>query len=419
MKPVWIKLAVIYCLFGFSNAVLKLLATSRVDESLASWFSIYFASVMIVAAGFIFLKRRQVYILLMKNKPLFLFLAYMAVSCLWALDPSLSFMSVIRYIVSALFGLFLLACFSEKDLLGIFAVTLGAIAISSLLIGLFLPAYGLINDKGPNHGSWQGAFTSRNGFAIFMNIAFFIFMSASMRFSNWQKPFLTLAALAVLLIILSGSGTGLIMLVLISTLPFALKMLRFRTTLIISILLAAISMGAFLFAAFDVKPDSSQIFGVLGKSPTLTGRTDTWQGIWYSARKTDAERLLFGYGAQDLNFTTGGLLILESDARLTKASPGPEMDDRAAKPIDNAYVGILLKFGIIGAAILLVSFLKALLIALHEAKTSTTPLANFYFIIMLVLLINGITESVERQTLIWIFFTLILARPYIKKGENG
>ena len=414
MKSLWINSAAIYCLFGFSNAVFKLLATSE-EGVLAPWFLVYFASVVIISIIFIFSKSREVIFLLTKNKILVLVLVYMLLSSLWAIDVELGFITAVRCVIAALFGLYIATRYSEKELLAIIAITMAIIAISSLLLGMFLPEYGRIQDGGPNDGAWQGAFTSRNGFGIFMNIAFFIFMASARYFTNWRHICYILAFLALALVILSGSMTSLFMFILIACLPLILPLVRKYGFLMLTSGTALICCIGLVFALAEIKPDVAFLFKALGKDPTLSGRAETWSSVRSLMLENKSGRLLFGYGAADPNITTSGQIVTEASAKEVKRVYPADADLRAAWPIDNTYINICLKFGMIGCIIFSICIARALVIAFNEVRIGSMPMQNFYMVIMLILLINGITESVDRQTLLWIFFAIILAKPYASR----
>ena len=413
-KPAWLRLAAIYCLFGYSSAAIKPLATSPSGD-VASWFPFYLASVILLAVYFIFRQRKHVIEILRKNLFTILALCYVALCCLWALDPFLSAANAIRYITAALFGIAIFTLYSEEELLSDVALTMMLITVSSLIISLTITAQGSTGDRSvADYDSWQGAFTNRNALALVMNLAFPVFILAAKKLSYLRLPYILLAGLAFALIILSGSATGILVFTIIACLPLLLLLLRLPFGLLLTMVISAISIIALAFTITGSRPGVSSILDLLGKDSTLTGRTEIWHGIFY-VMQNNGSRSIFGYGAQDINITTGGQIVTELDARKTRKKPGAETQERAVKPVDNLYLSLALKFGIAGCFLLVICLLKGVIIAFKEIKHGNSILKSFYIALILIMLVNGISESVERQILIWIFFSFILATPYKKK----
>lgn len=411
----WVSFASIYCLFGLSNATFKLIGTND-DNSVALWFLLYSLSVILLC-GFLILSRlKRVLEFLFDNKALVCLIAYMVVSCVWALDKTGSFVTVVRYSISALFGFYLAAQFSERKLLPIIAITMSGIVVSSFIFGIFFPSWGRIIDGGPNSGSWQGAFTSRNGLAIFMNISYGVFAICAWRYKKYRFLNILFAFLSAMLVILSRSATGFFMLMLISSLPILMPIARKQFMLLVAIGFACISLLALLLVLSSSMPSVEGWFTAIGKSPTLSGRTNTWKG-GMEILKENKLRALLGYGAQDTNLTKNGQIITEGDARKMGISdPG---DSEGALPMDNTYANVLMKFGLLGSALFAVCLYRAVVNNKAEVIRKNTIMYGFYTIVLLILFINGVTESVERQTLLWVFFAMMLVSPHIPKEDNN
>jgi O-antigen ligase len=339
----------------------------------------------------------------------------MLLSCLWALDSYLSFATVFRYIISAMFGFYLASKFSEKDLLSILAIVIALIAVSSFVLSAFFPEWGRITELGPNNGAWQGAFTSRNGFAIFMNIGFLIFAIRIRHFKTYRFTNLFFAALCAGLILMSRSATGLIILLLITALYIILPFIRYRLGLIFTSGVTLLCFTGLVITIAGGIP-SIDILKLLGRSDTLSGRTHTWSSIFHTLENSRDGRFLVGYGAQDPAITSSGRIITEEQGRVLKKTPDPLNKVHSKMPVDNSYINILLKFGLIGSVLFAIPVCKAAILALRQFRSGTSLMGDFYIILMLILFINGITESVERQTLLWVLFALALSSPYVRKN---
>jgi len=405
-----IKWATVFCLFGISSAVFLLLASptedpltgERIMQETPLWYNLYGVSFLVVAVLLIASKIDKVLSFVYANKLLLLLLIYMLASCVWALDPWLSFIDAYKTIIAVLFGFFLATRFSAKELLSILCITMGIMVVSSFVIAIFLPEYG-VHQTG-YVGAWRGAWGHKNQLAIRMNIAFVTFVMAAVHFKKSRQVYAFFAFLAATLVVLSQSGTGICILLLIIFSPLYLLFLRLHGALVITLALTLLCLGGLIYILAG-EPDISTMFLIaLDKDPTLSGRTETWQGVLYALTDYRSSHAIFGYGAQPWQMTTHGQIITE------------HVEDSIT--VDNVYMDVLLKYGLVGSVPCALVLYQGLSIALEQLKTRVSVLSNFYIVVMLIMFINGISENVDTVRLLWTFFALTLASPYIRDDKK-
>ena len=307
MKSFFVKLATVLCLIYASRAIFPLLAFPPLDDDVfgevmmritPQWYQLYTIGIMACYIALVGSHINAIIALLISNKSFFLLLAYIMASCLWALDPWLSFIMSCKIISALLFGLFLAARFSSKELLSILSIMMLIIISGSIFFLIFLPD--LAQHMG---GQWRGAFEHRNMMATVMNIAFVILTLAAIHFKKFKWPYTGFAILSVVMIIISQSGTGIIVLFILALSPLLLPFLRLHWALCLSLMLAAVFLGGIALVSFDLSLPADMILNSLGKESSLTGRTDIWHNFVQAVME---HHWLAGFGSQEIYVTSRG-----------------------------------------------------------------------------------------------------------------
>ena len=390
--------ATIFCIFAISSAVFLSLALPLEDpitgmretQNFPLWYNLYNGMFLVIFALLISSKIGEIIILLYEEKIILIVLLYILASCIWAIDTSGSFTEFYKTTIAILFGFFLAVRFTEKEILSLLSIAFAIMVVSSFFLALFYPEYGIhTGDK----GQWRGAWGHKNQLSMRMLFAFIIFSIASVEFKKLKFRYYLFALLSALLIVLSQSGTGITILILILFFPIFIPLLRLHTAFLVASALAILSFGSLIYIIAD-KPDiTSWYFISLDKDPTLSGRTETWNGILYSLSDYRSSHTLLGYGAQPWLFNNGQITVIPSITALS---------------VDNMYMNILVKYGIVGSIIFGLLLFKATHVSLSQLKTKGKLLGNFYIVVMMVMLINGISENVDTTRIIWTFVVLIL-----------
>ncbi len=207
-------------------------------------------------------------------------------SALWSQDAITTARRSIPFALAMTFGLYLASRFQIRQQLEIVTVTMVLAASASIVLAVFLPSIGLEASSG-HFGNWQGIFTQKNacGRAMVFATAALLAMGR-MRVAQVGCLFLFLFVLAM-----SGSrGAWMIEGILLMSYGAIRITKRFAaSTRILLVCGTLVAVTAAIVIAWMNFPALAQI---LGRDPTLTGRTGIWQQIWIAILKHP----LLGYG---------------------------------------------------------------------------------------------------------------------------
>jgi len=160
-------------------------------------------------------------------------------------------------------------------------------------------------------GAWRGLWPEKNTFGGIMAFGFVVFCAAALLNRPRALLWWGMAALSVLLILLSTSKTSLVSALLGgAAIGFVALARRGPASAVATTWTAALGLGLLIcFVVFA----SDVFFGLLGKDATLTGRTK----IWAAVMRQIADRPWFGYGygaIWDEEGTWGPLAWITKDA---------------------------------------------------------------------------------------------------------
>ncbi len=225
-----------------------------------------------------------------RKDKIFALLATLALlSCAWSQFP----LRTIEYSLclggNTLFAFYLCRRFNSRQLLALSLMLGWCCLVVSIMLALFVPRYGLSHLDGT--GSWRGIYPGKNvcsEMTVFLLTAAF-FAPTTGLFSKLFRILYTV--LSILLVLMTQSATGKILLVgLFAFLIVVIVLHRLNLRGKAVVLIVACAMAFSLVAVgFSYEGEISYL---LGKDPTLSGRTQIWGAVMASATK----RLILGYG---------------------------------------------------------------------------------------------------------------------------
>jgi exopolysaccharide production protein ExoQ len=219
-------------------------------------------------------------------KPLLLLALLAVTSTLWSQLPASSLRSGIYYGLDTLLGIYLLTVFDLEQLMDLFMMVGVAVASLSYLMIILYPQYGIVQLT-EHSGVWQGIFSEKNDAAK----TFLFLLTPVLSRRIFRLKHLLYAAMLVPLIAKTGSKTAFIALLVVAS--FVVCRGLFTRLSQKTALFAATVIGlAMLSGVGVVIVGSAQITALLGRDPTLTGRTDIWAMLLQSVMN----RPLLGYG---------------------------------------------------------------------------------------------------------------------------
>jgi exopolysaccharide production protein ExoQ len=220
-----------------------------------------------------------------------------------------------------LFALYLAERYSPADLMRIFSVVGMMVATLCMVLIIFFPTIG-IDHKGSGFTAWQGMFSQKNHMGIIMTYYLVTLAYLDTR-TSWQairnRIFM---AICILLIIMSLSRTGWLLAAACIAVMFYLNSantFRSKDRLLLGIVAVSSAIAVGILGVVL----APEIAVLLGKDPTLTGRTVIWQTVIESAVKRPL--LGFGYYAfwQGLKGESAIVLMKMGVVNLGNAENGP------------------------------------------------------------------------------------------------
>lgn len=235
---------------------------------------------------FVLAGNRRLWAVLRANPLILAGLGLAALSALWSAAPQITLQTSVELALCTLFACYLSASMTTERLMALF-IFMGVVASTlSILFALALPSYGIF--AGYAGGAWQGICNHKNTLGLSM-----AYLLTPVFFVERYRPLprVLYAALILFMIIMSQSrGAWLYtagMLYFVACL-YLLRRLRRGDSLFFFFVITVVAIA---FAVASV----SHVEGVsrlLGKDPSLSGRTVIYREVWRSILRAP----IFGYG---------------------------------------------------------------------------------------------------------------------------
>ena len=207
-------------------------------------------------------------------------------SVFWSQDPVLSVRRALPFALATVFGLYIATRYPLRRQLALLEAAFLLLAAGSALLALGFPKLGL--DASTGHlGNWQGVFTQKNACGRAMVFASAVVLAQSRM--NLRRA----VSLAVFLFVLgmSGSrGAWVVEALLLSVAGCHALLGRLARASRTALTMVLLSIGATM--AVLGKVYFPLLANMVGRDPTLTGRTAIWAQVWLSILK----RPWLGYG---------------------------------------------------------------------------------------------------------------------------
>ena len=263
---------------------------SLVNDSHSATTTLINVSVLTIVLIPVLMNTRRVLALCAKDKIFPTLVFFALASCLWSQFPTSSFKGSCFLAVETLLAFYLYHRFSPKQLFGLLLM-LGWVCLGlSFILIFFFPQYG-IDRSGTSIEGWQGIYGQKNTcsmvtFFLMLTAVFAPLTSASARFS--RAAFI---ALSILMILMTQSATGKVLLACLLAYVLCMKVVqtfsgkeRALVLILVTLILAPLTVVTISYW--------NEILLLLGRDPSLTGRTELWQGAMISVMK----RPILGYG---------------------------------------------------------------------------------------------------------------------------
>lgn len=246
--------------------------------------------VYLCGLGLLLLGHRQIWAALMRTPLLLLLIGLCALSVLWSVDPATTFRRSFALFMTVLAAYAIAVRFSWSRLTEVIAIAHLVLIAGCFVMVLAFPEKGRMASK--FIGAWRGLFSEKNNMGGVMAFAAIICLAAALHVPARRVLWGAVAGAAVFLVLMSTSKTALVTLMIgLGALVF-IWLSRRGPVLGIALMWLAVTGLILVGSIFFLLPE--QVFALLGKDASLTGRTNIWEGIDYvmQARSWSG----YGYG---------------------------------------------------------------------------------------------------------------------------
>jgi len=222
------------------------------------------------------------------NPLLILCVAWCGITFFWSVDPSISLRRSIALMMTTLAGLAFAARYDWSEIVQTFAVVMLVLCIISVLVVVLNPMRGIQQEI--HQGAWRGPWLVKNQMGGIMAKGVAIAICAFAMRPNRAWIWIPTLIMCFALVLLSTSKTSLLVAVSALYIFAALRTYRRYFFLRAVIVLFTLILVTVLVLALVVFP--AEVLALIGKDPTLTGRTD----IWALLSEAISKKPLLGYG---------------------------------------------------------------------------------------------------------------------------
>ena len=211
-------------------------------------------------------------------------------SILWSVNPGVTERRFVALMFTTLAGTALAASFDWNELSEVLGASYAVLILVCIALAVAVPSWGRMTTEFP--GFWKGVWTEKNALGGHMTKGFCLLIAAAALNPRRWWLWAGFSGLAILLVLMSGSKTSLVTAMLgAGMLGFVFLVRRGGPVSVLAVFGAVTAIAALVFVSVFAR---EQVFKVLGKDATLTGRT----AIWSAAELEIAKNPLLGYGYQ-------------------------------------------------------------------------------------------------------------------------
>ncbi len=403
----WLEnIAVFWLIIHFSGAILALLLTDHQDLEAESpflralWYPSYLMILALIVIHFPKFLRTAVF-----NPLILVCVLLCGVSFFWSIDPAITMRRSVAIVMTTAFGLYLACRYDWHALVQRIAFAYAFLAIGSLIFAVALPEWGRMQFI--HEGSWRGLWLEKNSFGAQMSKALLVMMCAFAMKPKHGWFYVPMGLLCFGLVLMCTSKTALLAaLLMIMGFVFVRIMRAYPILRIPTMYFAVIGTVTFGFLMTFMP---GEMLAMIGKEPTLTGRTDIWDSLIRAA----SEHMWLGHG-----YGTFWMDPL-----------GPSYWvrfnlDWGVPTAHNGWMETWLSVGLVGVILFGITYLVTLILALD--RLARGGVENYWALLSTILfLVLSLSEStiLQANLLDWVIFTATTAKlfsfePAFWRGEQ-
>jgi exopolysaccharide production protein ExoQ len=265
--------------------------------------------------------------------------------------------------------------------------------------GLAIVAPNLGVESGGHLGNWRGLLSQKNGLARIAVLAILVFFF-------WRPSYRPLRyfalVLGIMVLAMTRSATGLVVLIALLIVTPLFRLVRTQPKLLVPIAMLLLTAGATL--GIVLVADSNPLLALLGRNPTLTGRTELWHAVLVSIMK----RPLLGYG-----FDAFWLGMVGESAKIN-------LSVRWLVPsAHNGALDLWLHLGVVGFALFVVAYLACVRNSCRFYLRQQNHLGAWPLAYMAFMFLYNVTEVTEmdQNNIFTILFAAVAATVTLRLFE--
>jgi O-antigen ligase len=318
----------------------------------------------------------------------------------WSILPDVTVRRSLALLFTTLFGLYLAARYDWREFVELIAAVFLALAVGTLISCVAFPDFGITKEIHP--GAWKGLWYEKNQLGGQMTIATLACACAAVTTPERRRLWIGATVLTVFLVVMSKSTTSALGVAIALGGMTGIALLRRGASIaLMTLWLAVAGAGAFI-ALITIAPDL--FFHLIGKDPTLTGRTD----IWAALLRRVAIHPILGYGFGAFWYEQWGpAWFIRQEVQWTAPNG------------HNGWLDVLAQLGVVGLV----------LVALHYLSGAAAAAARLwrgeecYWAIMYIALfaLFSVSESTIMQYngISWVMYTATTAKLFEWRGLVG
>lgn len=309
-------------------------------------------------------------------------------SVFWSIAPDVTARRGIALLGTSLFAMYLAFALPVERVIRILAVVYAITTIGSIIVIAALPAYGT-HQFGEYVGLWRGLYAQKNTFGATMAMAAFVIFLCPKYTSRERLLGRIFVVLCLFLMLMSQSRAAWISFACVCVVAMAVWRASGRgpktSVKIFLLTLSSIVVGVVIFK------NAIPLLELIGKDPTLTGRTD----VWALALDRAADRPVLGFGYRAYWIEGNKIRLMATESWADHINHG-----------HNTYLDLFVELGylgILGFVLILGTLLSKLFSRMRHEKDYVNIFAAS---IMAFILIRGAAEStiLQHADINWVMF---------------